>query len=58
MECEKLGWLKPGETILAHGQVTDKGSVYALQLEHLSKPERVAGEDDEFLAGMQRYNMR
>jgi hypothetical protein len=37
-----------------HGEVTDKGAVYALRLEQLSIPERVPGEDDEYLAGMQR----
>jgi hypothetical protein len=51
---EKLRWLKAGEVVLAHGEVTDRGSVYALQTEHLSKPERVPGENDESLAGMQR----
>jgi hypothetical protein len=49
---EKLGWLKPGEVVLAHGEVTDRGAVYAHQVEWLSRPERAPGEDDEFLAGM------
>jgi len=51
---EKLTWLKAGEIILVKGEVTDKGAVYAHQLEQLSKREREPGEDDEFLAGMQR----
>jgi hypothetical protein len=51
---EKLGWLKMGEVVLVHGEVTDRGAVYAMQIEHLSKPERIPGEDDEYLAGMQR----
>lgn len=51
---EKLGWLKPGEVVLVKDEVTDKGAVYAHQLEHLSRPERESGEDDAYLAGMQR----
>jgi hypothetical protein len=51
---EKLSWLKPGEWALVHGETTDKGAIYAHQLEWLSKPEREPGEDDQFLAGMQR----
>lgn len=47
-----------GEVVLVHGEVTDKGAVYAHQLEQLSKPERVPGEDEEFLAGMQCYSKR
>jgi hypothetical protein len=51
---EKLHWLQPGETILAHSEITDRGALYCHQIEHLSKPERVPGEGDEFLAGLQR----
>jgi hypothetical protein len=51
---EKAGWLKPGEVVLVHGEVTDRGAVYAHQLTQLSKPEREPGDDDAFLAGMQR----
>jgi hypothetical protein len=50
---EKLGWLKVGEFILAHGELTDRGALYAHQLEWLSKPPREPGEDDAYLAGMQ-----
>jgi hypothetical protein len=51
---EKLGWLTAGAWVLAHGEVTDKGAVYAYQVEWLSRPAREPGEDDEFLAGLQR----
>jgi hypothetical protein len=37
---EKLDWLRPGEWVLAHGEVTDKGSIYAHQIEQLSRPSR------------------
>jgi hypothetical protein len=50
---EKLDWLKVGEVVLVHGEVTDKGAVYAHQLEQLSKPTRQPGTGDQFLAGMQ-----
>jgi hypothetical protein len=50
---EKLSWLKPGECVLVHGEVTDKSAVYAHQLEWLSRPPREPGEDDAYLAGMQ-----
>jgi hypothetical protein len=49
---QKLGWLKPDELVLAHGEVTDRGAVYAYQVEWLSRPAREPGEDDEYLAGM------
>jgi hypothetical protein len=55
---EKLGWLKPGEVVLVHGEVTDKGAVYAHQLECLSKMAREPGADDAYLAGMQRSQTR
>jgi hypothetical protein len=51
---EKLSWLKVGEVVLVHGEVTDRGSVYAHQLEQLSKPARQPGDDDAYLAGMQQ----
>jgi hypothetical protein len=50
---DRAGWLKVGEVVLVHGEVTDKGAIYAYQLDHLSKPPRQAGEGDQFLAGMQ-----
>jgi hypothetical protein len=49
---DKASWLKVGEVVLVHGEVTDKGAVYAHQLEQLSKPARQPGEGDQFLAGM------
>jgi hypothetical protein len=49
---EKLGWLKPDEVVLVRGEITNTGSIYALQLEWLSRPEREPGEDDAYLAGM------
>jgi hypothetical protein len=39
--------------VLVHGEVTDKGAIYAHQLEQLSKPARHPGEGDQFLAGIQ-----
>jgi hypothetical protein len=51
---EKLSWLKAGEWVLAHGEITDRGAIYAHRLEWLSRPERVPGEDDEYLVGIQR----
>jgi hypothetical protein len=51
---DKASWLTAGEVVLVHGEVTDKGAVYAHQLEPLSKPERHPGADDQFLAGMQQ----
>jgi hypothetical protein len=49
---DKLGWLKVGEVVLVHGEVTDKGAVYAHRLEQLSTPARQPGAGDQFLAGM------
>jgi hypothetical protein len=43
---EKASWLKMGEVVLVHGEVTDKGAIYAHQLEQLSKPTRQSGEGD------------
>jgi hypothetical protein len=50
---ETLGWLKAGEVVLVHGEITDKGAVYAHRLEWLSRPERESGDDDAYLTGMQ-----
>ena len=55
---EKLSWLQVGEVVLVKGEVTDKGSVYVLQTEQLSNPEREPGDDDEYLAGVQKYGRR
>jgi hypothetical protein len=55
---DKLDWLRTGEVVLVRGEVTDKGSVYALQLERLSLPERDASDDDAYLIGMQRTSTR
>jgi hypothetical protein len=49
---EKSSWLKPGEWALVHGGVTDKGAVYAHQVEWLSRPARVSDADDAYLAGI------
>jgi hypothetical protein len=49
---DKLGWLKAGEVVLVHGEVTDKGAIYAYRLEQLSKPARQPGEGDQYLAHM------
>jgi hypothetical protein len=54
--AEKLGWLQPGAWALVHGEVTDKGTVYARQLEWLSRPAREASEDDAYLAGILASN--
>jgi hypothetical protein len=51
---EHLRWLKVGEVVVVHGQVTDKGAVYAHQLDRLSAPKWLPDEYDEFLAGMER----
>jgi hypothetical protein len=51
---DRLGWLKRGEMVLIQGEITDKNAVYAHRLEQLSKAEREPGEDDEYLAGMQK----
>jgi hypothetical protein len=51
---EKASWLKVGEVVLVHGEVTDRGAVYAHQVVQLSKPERESGRDDDaYLVGMQ-----
>jgi hypothetical protein len=51
-------WLKPGEVVLVHGEVTDRNAIYGHQIKWLSKPERQPGEDDEFLAGVQTSQSR
>jgi hypothetical protein len=51
---EQASWLRAGEVVLVHGEVTDKNAIYAHRLEWLSRPARVPDEDDQFLAGMQR----
>jgi hypothetical protein len=45
---EKLGWLKFGEYALVHGEVTDKGGIYAHQLERLSASGRDSEDPDGF----------
>jgi hypothetical protein len=40
--------------VVIHGEVTDKGSVYAHMIERPYHVAREPGEDDAFLAGMQR----
>jgi hypothetical protein len=50
----QLDWLKVGEVVVIHGEVTDKGSVYAHLIERPYHVAREPGEDDAFLAGMQR----
>jgi hypothetical protein len=53
-KAEKLSWLKAGAWALVHGEVTDRGAVYAHQLEWLSRPAReLDGDEDAYLAGMQ-----
>jgi hypothetical protein len=49
---EKLGWLKVGEVVLAHGEVTDKGGIYAHQLEQLSTAGRPSEDVDGFFQRM------
>jgi hypothetical protein len=47
--------LQPGEVVLVHGEVTDKGAIYAHELERLSRSAYQSDEDDQFLAGMLRH---
>jgi hypothetical protein len=55
----KLGWLKPGAWALVRGEITDRGSVYALDIQQLPKAGREPGEDDdEYLASAQRQGRR
>jgi hypothetical protein len=52
---EKLkSWMKAGEVVLVHGEITDKNAVYAHVVERLSIPQREPGEDDAYLAGVQQ----
>jgi hypothetical protein len=51
---QQLSWMQPGETIVVVGEVTDRNAIYCHRVEWLSRPERQPGEDDEFLAGLQR----
>jgi hypothetical protein len=51
---DQLQWMKPGEVILAHGEITDRNALYCYQVEWLSKPEREPGEGDQYLTGLQR----
>jgi hypothetical protein len=55
---EKLRWLKMGETVLVHGEVTDKGAVYAMQIEQLSKADRDLSEADAYLRGMSQTSKK
>ena len=55
---EKTSWLRPGEVVLVRGEVTDKGAVFAHQLEQLSKPARDPSEADAYLRGMSRTSQR
>ena len=47
---EKLRWLKVGEVVLARGELTDKGSIYAHQIEQLSTPAKTSEDVDGFFA--------
>jgi hypothetical protein len=49
---EKLRWLKVGEVVLARGELTDKGSLYAHQIEQLSTPAKTSEDVDGFFARM------
>jgi hypothetical protein len=49
---EKFQWMKPGGVVLIYVEMSDRNAVYAHQIEWLSKPERVPGKNDTFLAGM------
>jgi hypothetical protein len=51
-------WLKPGEVVLVHGEITDKNAVYAHVVERLSIPQREPGEGDAYLAGVQQAQRR
>jgi hypothetical protein len=54
-QVEKLSWLNTGEVVLIKGEVTDKNAVYAHVVQHLSKPEREPGSnDDAYVTGMSR----
>jgi hypothetical protein len=49
---EKLHWLKFGEYVLVHGEVTDKGGIYAHQLEQLGASGRQSEDVDGFFQRM------
>jgi hypothetical protein len=50
---QRLNWLNdPDPFVLVHGEVTDKGAVYAHQVEWLSRPPRAPGEGDAYLSGV------
>jgi hypothetical protein len=49
---EKLRWLKAGEVVLAKGEVTDKGGIYAHQVEQLSRSGRASEDIDGFFQRM------
>jgi hypothetical protein len=47
----KLDWLQVGDVVVIHGEVTDKGAVYAHIIERPYRVERDPGEDDAYLSG-------
>jgi hypothetical protein len=48
---EKLDWLKAGEWALVSGEATNRGNVYAYQIQQLSRPD--TGDDlDAYFARM------
>jgi hypothetical protein len=47
----KLDWLKVGEVVVIHGEVTDKGAVYAHVIERPYRVDREPSKDDAFLTG-------
>jgi hypothetical protein len=55
---EKLSWLKSGEYVLVHGEVTDKGAVYAHQIEQLSATGRSSEGVDGFFTRMAQETQR
>ena len=50
---EKANWLQASEVVVVHGEVTDKGPIYAYRLEQLSKSEYDVSQDDAYVQGMQ-----
>jgi hypothetical protein len=54
---DKADWLTAGEWVLVRGEVTDRGAVYALQIEQLSKATR-SHPDDAYLQGLDRSHTR
>jgi hypothetical protein len=55
---EKLGWLKVGEYVLVHGEVTDKGAVYGHQVEQLSATGRPSEDVDGFFQRIAQETQR